>query len=154
MLLIIIIGDATVNGSVGCELAFFLAVTQQQCEISEAAFILLLSHESTRSPRSRSSVDRPGYCYFKDRFIIYISEAKVHLEKLLFPVFGVYCAVSSLRTKRLLPHIKVRDKNKGYKFISGYNVMIRAALHDNTSQLMALQHFFSAYMTHHNSQDV
>jgi hypothetical protein len=43
MLLFIVMGDATVNGSVGCELALFLAVNHQWCEISEAAFILLLS---------------------------------------------------------------------------------------------------------------
>jgi hypothetical protein len=78
-------------------------------------------------------VGLPGYCYFKDRFIIYISEAKAHLEKLLFPVFGVYCAGTSLPTKRLLPHIKVRDKNKFYKFIEDYNVIIRASLHDHAS---------------------
>jgi len=99
-------------------------------------------------------VDRPGYCYFKDRFIIYISEAKAHLEKLLFPVFGVYCAGTSLPTKRLLPHIKVRDKNKFYKFIEHYNVIIRASLHDHASQLMALHHFISVYITHPNNQDV
>lgn len=68
--------------------------------------------------------------------------AKVHLVKLLFPVFEVYFAVSSLRTKRLLPHIKVTYKNKGYKFIARNNVIIKGVLQYYASQLMTLETSF------------